>query len=145
MELKVWWDEDSDEPTIVRTQDELAALREAVSVLDYPVVLEMLDAAHPHRVILDAGFHGDRGVLFYSGAEHREGVYSKNPASEDHAPEPRLYYYMSSDREFPASAEYPVDVVWQACEEFMNSDGTRPTVVEWQPRSVLRRSADATS
>lgn len=145
MELKVWWDEDSDQPTFVRTQDELASLRAAASTLDYPVVLEMLDAGDPHRVILDAGFHGDRGVLFYSGGEHREGFYSKNPASEAPTQERRLYYYMSNDREFPASAEYPADVVWQACEEFMASGGRRPTVVEWQPRSVLHPSADATS
>ncbi|WP_434451790.1 Imm1 family immunity protein [Lentzea sp. E54] len=143
MELKVWWDEDSDEPTFVRTLEELDALRVQASAVDYPVLFEMLDASDPYRVILNAGFFGDRGVLYYSGGEHRHGLYSKNPDDGFSAPENRLYYYMSSDREFPMTAEYPVDIVWQACKEYMMSDGERPTVVEWQPSSVLNPASDA--
>lgn len=137
MELKVWWDEDSDEATFIRTREELGAFRAHAGTIDYPVLFEMLDAAEPHRVILDVGVNGDRGVLYYAGGEHRDGCYSKNPEATGPELGMRLYYYMSSDREFPVSAEYPVDTVWQACEEFIASGGARPTVVDWQPKSAV--------
>ena len=139
MELRIWWDEDSDEPTIVRKPAELDAVLDKICALDYPVLVEMLDASDPYRVVLDAGFHGDRGVLYYTGPGHEEGCFSESGTDSDTSSSERvLYYYMSSDREFPRTAEvHSVDVIRRACHEYMGSNGARPTVVGWQSRSVL--------
>lgn len=143
VELTAWWNEDDDEGTPVRTPAELDALLAQARELDYPVLLELLDAADPYRVILDVGLNGDRGVLYYSGEDDQDGCYSKSGAASDMSrPDRILYYYMLADREFPRSAEVePVDVVLRACHEYMESDGARPSAVDWQPRSVLRQAA----
>lgn len=133
MELEVWGDEGVEEATLVRTAEELEALLEKVRGVDYPILLEILDAASPNRVILNVGVNGDLGVLRYAGGERRRGVYSRNPDTEPSQADVVLYYYMNSDTEFPANAQCPADVVLRACVEFMETGGALPSQVEWQP------------
>ncbi|MCR3752991.1 Imm1 family immunity protein [Lentzea californiensis] len=132
MELEVWGEEGAEEATLVRTSAEFAALLEKARAVDYPILLEVLDAASPYRVIFNVGLRDGLGVLRYAGGEHPGGVYSRNPHHVPDQAEVVLYYYMNSDHEFPASAHYPVDVVVRACTEFMETGGARPTGVEWQ-------------
>ncbi|MGW6931309.1 Imm1 family immunity protein [Lentzea sp. NPDC054927] len=133
MELEIWGDEGTDEATLIRTSAELEALLERARGVDYPILLEVLDAASPNWVILNVGLNGDLGVLRYAGGDHRRGLYSRNRETGTSQAEIVLYYYMNSDSEFPASAQCPVDVVLRACVEFMATGGDLPTGVEWQP------------
>ncbi|MDX8053424.1 Imm1 family immunity protein [Lentzea sp. BCCO 10_0798] len=116
----------------MHTSAEFEALLEKARAADYPILLEVLDAAAPYRVIFNVGLHNNLGVLRYAGGEHPDGVYSRNPDQVPGQADVVLYYYMNSDREFPASAHYPVEVVLRACVEFMETGGARPTGVEWQ-------------
>ncbi len=141
MELEIWGDEANDDATLVRTAAEFEALLERARGVDYPILLEVLDAASPNRVILNVGLSGDLGVLRYAGGDHRRGVYSRNPESDPSQAEVVLYYYMNSDREFPASAQCPADVVLRACIEFMETGGALPSWVEWQPWPTVARSS----
>lgn len=141
MELEIWGGEGTDEATLVQTSAELEALLERARGVDYPILLEILDAASPNRVILNVGLNGDQGVLRYAGGEHRRGVYSRNPESEPSQAEVVLYYYMNSDNEFPASAQVPTDVVLRACVEFMETGGELPSQVEWQPWPTMASSS----
>lgn len=141
MELEIWGDEGTEEATLVRTSLELKALLERVREVDYPILLEVLDAACPDRVILNVGLNGDLGVLRYAGGDHRRGVYSRNPETEPSQAEVVLYYYMNRDTEFPASAQCPVEVVLRACVEFMETGGELPSHVEWQPWPTMASSS----
>lgn len=140
MELEIWGADGTDEATLVRTSAELEALLERTRRVDYPILLEVLDAASPNRVVLNVGLHGDLGVLRYAGGDHRRGAYSRNPQSEPSQADVVLYYYMNSDREFPASAQCPAEVVLRACVEFMETGGALPSQVEWQPWPRLTSS-----
>ena len=141
MELEIWGDEGTDEATLVRTVAELDALLGRARDVDYPILLEVLDAASPNRVILNVGMNDDLGVLRYAGGEHRRGVYSKNPEAGPSQAEVVLYYYMNSDTEFPVSAQVPADVVLRACIEFMETGGELPTQLEWQSWPTMASSS----
>lgn len=141
MELEIWGVEGTEEAMLVTTAVELEALLETTRGVDYPILLEILDAASPYRVILNAGLNGELGVLRYAGGEHRRGLYSRNPESEAAQADVVLYYYMNSDSEFPASAQIPADVVLRACVEFMDTDGELPSQVEWQPWPTMASSS----
>lgn len=138
MELEVWGEEDSDEAMLIRTPEELDALLERASGVDYGahgILLEALDAASPYRVILNIGIRGDQGALRYSRREYDHAVYSKNPDSTSSPTEARLFYYMNNRRDFPALSLYPIGVVRRAIVQYMESDGELPTEVEWQADS----------
>ncbi|USX49198.1 Imm1 family immunity protein [Lentzea sp. HUAS12] len=135
----MWGAEDSDEPLLIRTPEELDVLLERTGGVDHGdhgVLLEVLDAASPYRVVLNVGICLDRGALRYAGGEHTDGVYSKNPDSTAPASEVRLFYYMNNRRDFPANSLYPIDVVRRAILQFMESDGGLPAAVEWQQEPV---------
>lgn len=141
MELEIWGVEGTEEATLVRTAVELEALLGAARGVDYPILLEILDATSPYKVILNVGLNGELGVLRYAGGEHHRGLYSRNPESEASHADVVLYYYMNSDSEFPASAQVPADLVLRACVEFMETDGELPTQVEWQPWPTMASSS----
>lgn len=64
---------------------------------------------------------GNLGTWFTKGDTHKSG--------EVH------YFYMQSDREFPADSEIPLEQVHQAAREFLTNGGHRPICVAWQPVS----------
>lgn len=134
MELIAWWDDESDDPTTVRTPDELDELLSSAQQLGYPVLLELRDAAGVHQGLLTVGLNGDRGALYYSS--DGQMAFSLN-TGESLPAERTLYYYMGSDCEYPRSAEHSAAVIRQAAHEFMQSDGVRPSAVEWQPSSIM--------
>lgn len=130
MALEAWYDEDSDDPTMLRRAEQLDWLFDRVVKWEAPVLVELLVADDLTRAIFDVGVNGKtgRGVLYYSGSG--ETVMSLGSSA---ATGKILYYYMTSDTEFPLSAEIPLDLVRQAAHEYMSSGGARPTVVDWQP------------
>jgi hypothetical protein len=131
--LEAWFDEDSDDPTLVNTAAELNVVLDTVTGWAGPNIVQLMIADDLTRGALDIGLDRElnRGVLYYAGGAHRTGCYSRTDNTA--TPGPHLYYYMRNDREFPADAELPIDVVRRAAHEYMATDGERPTSVDWQP------------
>ncbi|GAA4012029.1 hypothetical protein GCM10022247_38260 [Allokutzneria multivorans] len=124
-------------PPRITSEEQLAAMLDEVWRTRKAALVELLPAEDPAAATLDVGFDGDRGVgvLWYSGPDHAS-CHSYNP---DHNPdasgstsEPVLYYYMTSDTEYPVSAEIPADSVIAAALEYMRTGGRRPANIAWQ-------------
>ncbi|MGH3861811.1 Imm1 family immunity protein [Actinokineospora sp.] len=94
-----------------------------------PLLMQVVLAVDPYTQGLDVGIKRDRGVLRYSGREWFEGVYS---VGELPAEEPPTYFFMDTDTEFPANSELSIDIIRMAVKEFMETDGARPTCLDWQ-------------
>ncbi|SMD20618.1 Imm1 family immunity protein [Lentzea albidocapillata] len=129
--LEAWFDSDAEDPTIVRTSDELDAVLDTIAAWPYPGQLQLLIADNPGYVVLDVGLNGakQRGVLFYSNQELPDAYASQGSDTVDPAP---IYYYMGSDTEFPATAEIPLADVRRAAHEYMSTGGGRPHDITWQ-------------
>lgn len=130
--LEAWFDINSDDPTIVRTPDELDAVLDQITAWGGSHIVELLLTDDPGYAIFDVGLDGkrERGTLYYS-ARNRDTWFSLGAAPNEPTP---LYYYMSSDTEYPPGAELPLAEVRRAAHEFMETGGRRPTGVQWQPR-----------
>jgi hypothetical protein len=118
-------------PTTVSTSDEVTELIDRVraeSPESAPILMELHLSGDPYTQGLDVGINGDCGVLRYSGRDWPEGVYSAGSAGR----KPVAYFYMDTWTEFPANAEVPLTIVRQAVQQFLATDGARPTCVEWQ-------------
>jgi hypothetical protein len=98
----------------------------AESVEAGPLLAQLYVSDDVHAQELSAGVDGDHGVLRYAGREWFEGVYSVGDG------EALTYYYMDNDTEFPPNSRVSVDVVQRAVEEFLRTNGERPTGVRWQ-------------
>jgi hypothetical protein len=131
--VEAWFDEDSDEPTLVGTTDELDAVLDTVTGWPGPNIIELVIADDPTRGVLNVGLDGEqaRGVLYYAGGDHQAGCHSRGEDTTTTAP--HLYYYMRNDREYPANAELPLTTIRQAAHEYLTTGGNRPTTVDWQP------------
>ncbi|MGW6929570.1 Imm1 family immunity protein [Lentzea sp. NPDC054927] len=131
--LEAWFDRDAEDPTVVRTAEELDAVLDAVAALPRPSTLQLLIADNLGRAVLDVGMDGAhaRGVLYYSsGAECPDGCASQGADTAEVLP---IYYYMGSDTEYPATAEISSADVRRAAHEYMATGGERPTGIKWQP------------
>jgi hypothetical protein len=125
--------EHGDTPATVSTMDELDALIDRVRAESSPAAPILMDvhlSGDPYAQGLDIGIAVDHGVIRYSGREWPRGVVSAGEGSA--GGEPRSYFYMGHEREFPANSEMPIDVIRQAVKEFMESNGARPTCIRWQ-------------
>lgn len=123
-----------DTPIVVSTADEVDALIDQVSAESpeqAPILMEVHMSGDPFTQGLDVGVNGINGVLRYSGRDWPEGVYSTGGTSAES--EPLAYFYMDMWTEFPSNSEVPLAVVRQAVREFLETNGGRPTCVEWQP------------
>ncbi|MGZ3141100.1 Imm1 family immunity protein [Lentzea chajnantorensis] len=129
--LEIWYDVDADDPTLIRTPEELDAVLDAVAAWPFPGQLQLLIADDPGQVVLDVGIDGtnQRGVLFYSGPDFPDAYASRGSDIAEQVP---VYYYMGSDTEFPATAEIPLADVRRAAHEYMSTGGGRPSDVAWQ-------------
>lgn len=130
--LEVWYDVDSDEATFVQTHEELDAVLEHAMSWGRPVIVQLLIADDLMRAVIDLGFDRtrDRGVIYFAGDEAPDGVSTQGSESVDPSP---IYYYMTSDTEFPATAEIPLAAVRKAAHEYMDTGGARPSGLTWQP------------
>ncbi|MBW4716991.1 Imm1 family immunity protein [Saccharothrix obliqua] len=135
VDLELWYDLESDEPTIVRDPAELDAALDIVAGWPGRIIVDVYVAANPARAVFNVGVHGEagRGALYYSG--DGGAWFSQGAPGPDRSPvETILYYYMNSDTEYPADSEIPLDVVRRAAHEYMTTGGNRPTVTDWQVR-----------
>lgn len=130
--LEAWFDRNADEPTIVRTADELDAVLDTVAAWPRPNTVQLLIADDLGRAILDVGLDGahGRGVLYYAGEAFPDACASQGADTADPLP---IYYYLGSDTEFPATAEIPLIDVRRAAHEYMSTGGERPSGIKWQP------------
>ncbi|MCP3797888.1 Imm1 family immunity protein [Allokutzneria sp. A3M-2-11 16] len=129
--LNAYYDfEHGETPARITDEDQLAEALEEVRRTRTSALVELLPADDLGAATLDVGLNDDRGVLFYSGPDHA-GCGSRNPGATA-VPEPVLYYYMTSDTEYPATAEIPVEDVIAAAREHLRTSGRRPTSVDWQ-------------
>ncbi|GAA3459931.1 Imm1 family immunity protein [Saccharothrix longispora] len=125
--------EHGDTPVGVSTVDEVDDLVDRVcgeSPPAAPILMDVHLSGDPYAQGLDIGIAVDHGVIRYSGRAWPRGVVSAGEGAVDG--EPRSYFYMGHQREFPPNSEVSIDVVRQAVKEFMESDGARPTCVHWQ-------------
>ncbi|PRY43929.1 Imm1 family immunity protein [Umezawaea tangerina] len=121
------------EPVTLSTSADVAAFVErlrARSLETGPLLAQVYLTDDVHAQELSAGVDGDRGVLRYAGREWFEGVYSLG--DEAGSDEALVYYYMDNDTEFPPNSQVSVDVVRRAVEEYLRTNGERPTGVRWQ-------------
>jgi Immunity protein Imm1 len=133
--LIVYYDtEHADNPIVVTTPDEVRRLVSKIRktyLAGSAVLLTVGVRDDPWKSQLSVGIDGDIGVLHYTGEDTPpNGLCSKSPTPTNAAPV--IYYYVTSDTEFPSHAEIPVDAVETALIEYLNTDGERPTSVDWQ-------------
>lgn len=139
--------EHDDDVPIMRTPGDMDALVDAL--LAEPMENRTAALYHMDRPLNQAGvpdheFHiavmpgGTTGAVRYMGrADGEWGTWFARGDSGKTGTV--LFYYMGHDREFPADAEIPLDLVRVAAREFLTSTGQRPTSVTWQhERSVVR-------
>lgn len=147
MALEVWWDSDAKQPTRVESSDELLALLDrGRRTVDYPIMFEVLDAEDPYQgSILHVGLVGEMGALYFSGLQAERGCYTYSDASgpEDDVAKEVYFDHMNHTRDFPPTSLYPIDVIRRAVVEFVNSNGSLPGAVAWQPASVMSSDAEA--
>ena len=121
-------------PVVVSTAEEVDALIyrvRAESPPTAPILMEVHLSGDPYSQGMDVGISDDHGVIRYSGRAWPEGVISTGENTADHTERP--YFYMGSWREFPTSAEVPLDLIREAVKEFLTTDGARSTCIQWQP------------
>ncbi|ACU39799.1 Imm1 family immunity protein [Actinosynnema mirum] len=130
MALKAWHDDESDEPAIVGTPEELDRVLDVAVGWGWRAIVELFVVGSPKRAIFGVGVHGRAGVgmLCYSDARGKWRTLGGEAVTGQ-----ILYCYMNADTEFTADCEIPLDLVRQAAHEYMSSGGARPTVVDWQP------------
>ncbi|MGZ3143680.1 Imm1 family immunity protein [Lentzea chajnantorensis] len=133
VELEAWYEEDQDDAVIVRTPAELDAVLDAVAGRDGRVLVDLYVAENPGRANFNVGLHGQagRGALYYAGGGQK-WFSTETPGTDWGSAEPVLYYLMSSDTEYPADSEIPLDVVRRAAHEFMTTGGERPVAPAWR-------------
>jgi hypothetical protein len=117
------------EPIVLSTGAAVAAFvrRLRAESLDAgPLLAQLYLSDDVHAQELSVGVDGDHGVLRYAGREWFEGVYSIGDGDAG------IYYYMDNDTEFPPNSRVSVDIVQRAVEEYLRTNGERPTNVRWQ-------------
>lgn len=129
--------EHGDHPLVVRTDDDIDALIDALmaesfdhSLANLYIVERPLNTAgvpdHEFGVAVDA--EREVGGLWYLGAG---GSWYSLGARSDRD---EVYYcYMGNDTGFPLDSEIPLNLIRQAAKEFLDTGGERPTCVSWQP------------
>jgi hypothetical protein len=131
--LTWWYSHDQEDGEVTTSPAEVDALLDrliAMSKTHWPVLAEVTHTDDdPTSPLVYVGVHVDMGMLSYSD-NPETGYRTKGYAPDG---EPILYMYMTSDTEYPANSEIPVDLVREAVYEYATT-GRRPTCVEWQAR-----------
>ncbi|MFG2755335.1 Imm1 family immunity protein [Streptomyces wuyuanensis] len=133
-------DEHSDEPSVVRTSEDVDSL---IDDLATGPEFENLAVLHSsERDPLPSGFpdhefmvgaDGDRqlGVLSFMDARNFVSL-----GSSESSGRAVTYFVAANPTEFPGTAEIPLALVRQAVKEFLSSGGQRPTCVQWQEPEI---------
>ncbi|WP_367133631.1 Imm1 family immunity protein [Saccharothrix sp. HUAS TT1] len=130
------YDPEGEGPEVITTAAELDTVLDRVAEWGHRALVELRPAdpadGLTHRYSLSVGLHGDadQGTLIYSSSD---GMwFSKaTPGPEWVEAERILYYFMSSDTEYPPDSEIPAGVVRRAAHEFMTAGGQLPTGPDW--------------
>ncbi|GGT40139.1 Imm1 family immunity protein [Streptomyces atratus] len=130
----------ADEPSVVRTPQDVDALIDALATGLEFANLAVLHSAE--RESLPSGFP-DHEFMVGADGERQVGVLSfmdeKNYVSLGSSGSNGstvVYHVAGNPTEFPATAEVPLALVRQATKEFLSSGGRRPMCVQWQEPEV---------
>ncbi|QFU93055.1 Imm1 family immunity protein [Amycolatopsis sp. YIM 10] len=130
-----WEPEHATAPVQVSTVEQLRKLVVDLRAGTQPgdaVLVQVFISDSPWKAEFFAGFDGDKGVAWYSGADTPTPVtsHSGEPGND----QPVTYYLDTTDQEFPANSEVPADAVEAVLVEFFETNGDRlPTSIAWQP------------
>lgn len=130
----------ADEPSVVRTPEDVDALIDALATGPEFENLAVLHSSQ--RELLPSGFPDHEFMVGVDG-KRQVGVLSfvdeKNfvslGSSDDNGGEV-AYFVVENPTEFPATAEIPLALVRQAAKEFLSSGGCRPMCVQWQEPEI---------
>ncbi|MFE3946603.1 Imm1 family immunity protein [Streptomyces sp. NPDC059118] len=133
-------EEHADEPSAVRTSEDVDALIDALATgpdLENLAVLhsaerESLPSGFPDHEFM-VGADGKRQVGVLSFMDEKNYV-SFGPSVSNGSTV--AYHVVGNPTEFPASAEVPLGLVRQAAKEFLSSGGRRPMCVPWQEPEI---------
>lgn len=82
--------------------------------------LALPDGAPDHEFV--GGLRGDVGAIYYTDEDG--SWYTSGPTPDDDGP-------VFAEVDFPSHCEVPRDRLGEALREFLDSDGRRPSCVEW--------------
>lgn len=130
----------ADEPSVVRTSEDVDALIDALATGPEFENLAVLHSSE--RELLPSGFPDHEFMVGVDG-ERRVGVLSfmddKNFVSLGSSGGNGVevsYFVVESPTEFPVTAEISLALVRQAVKEFLSSGGQRPMCVQWQEPEI---------
>ncbi|MFJ2899228.1 Imm1 family immunity protein [Streptomyces sp. NPDC087218] len=130
----------ADEPSVVRTPEDVDALIDALaagSEFENLAVLhslerELLPSGFPDHEFM-VGVDGKRQVGVLSFVDEKD-FFSLGSSGSRRAEV--VYFVVENPTEFPVTAEIPLALARQAAKEFLSSGGLRPTCVQWQEPEV---------
>ncbi|MFE3900608.1 Imm1 family immunity protein [Streptomyces sp. NPDC059153] len=130
----------ADEPSVVRTPEDVDALIDALAAgpeFENLAVLhsserELLPSGFPDHEFM-VGADGKRKVGVLSFMDEKNFVSLGAPGSDGGEV---TYFVAGNPTEFPATAEIPLALVRQAAKEFLSCGGRRPTCVQWQEPEI---------
>jgi hypothetical protein len=128
-------EEHDDQPLRLNTADDVHAMFADIrkQKLGQHLLISLVLAEDPYHSEFYIGLNGEHGVLSYTSRD--EDGYSHQPEGSN--TEPVIYFYVTSDTEFPPNSEIDLKIVEQAAVEYLESDGTKPMCVHWQTRATV--------
>lgn len=135
VELKLVWDhQHGDKPVIASSPADLNRVLDEVTAQAVTegarLIVQAIPDLGPSAPLLDIGLAGERGAMYYAGDECPDGCFSAGATATN--TDTVLYYFMTSDTEYPPGSELPAAIIRQAAHEFM-ATGARPSSIDWQP------------
>ncbi|MCX4864212.1 Imm1 family immunity protein [Streptomyces sp. NBC_00257] len=130
----------ADEPSVVRTPQDVDALIDALATgpeFENLAVLhsserELLPSGFPDHEFM-VGVDGKREVGVLSFMDEKNFVsLGSSGSNEVEVP----YFVVENPTEFPGTAEISLALVRQAVKEFLSSGGQRPKCVQWQEPEI---------
>ncbi|WP_326768051.1 Imm1 family immunity protein [Streptomyces sp. NBC_01591] len=130
----------ADEPSVVRTPEDVDALIDALATgpeFENLAVLhsserELLPSGFPdHEFMVGADGKRQVGVLSFMDEKSFVSLGSSGSSGVEVS-----YFVVENPTEFPATAEIPLALVRQAVKEFLSSGGRRPACVQWQEPEI---------
>ncbi|MES9511481.1 Imm1 family immunity protein [Streptomyces sp. NPDC000609] len=130
----------ADEPSVVRTSEDVDALIDALATgpeFENLAVLhsserELLPSGFPDHEFM-VGVDGKRQVGVLSFMDEKNFVSLGSSGSDGVEVS---YFVVENPTEFPVTAKIPLSLVRQAVKEFLSSGGRRPMCVQWQEPEI---------
>jgi hypothetical protein len=130
--MKAWYDPDDDEPLVINTAIDADALIDRVlaECADHfvPPLIQLSRRDADGWAVLEVGLSGERGLVAHT--DNTGAVISHGSDRDDG--KTIAYDYMGNVRELPQSAEISLASVRRAVHVFVDTNGARPTGIQWR-------------